>query len=359
MNKHYFIIVPADTPNGPIKGAYAFANFLSKSRDVTLVFLNNGSGANANLNPAVKKIFLANYVFGYFSKLRLYRALLAEAGGRDKVVSFSMCFYADIVNLGCKSASITCASVRGNLIENYRVDYGFLGILLALTHLLTLRFFDIVVVMTLPMANQVKKYIGKQPAIIGNFIDEKTLESFRKIRQANRVPKFVFVGSLSKRKRPSVVLKSIEAIRASGVDVRLDIVGDGLLRSHIEKQIQKDGLSDIVRMHGFQQLPYELISSADVMVLPSLSEGASRAVMEALYLGIPCVVANVDGNSELVIEGFNGALFSSIKDLPAAMLRALEISRNFDAVRPILLPKKNRQDHAVSALINLLEPGSL
>lgn len=355
MKKNYFIIVPADTPNGPIKGAYALANLLSESRDVTLVFLKNGSGAHADLNPTVKKVFLSNYISKYFDKFRLYRTLLTSKGGRNQTVSISMCFSADILNLGCKSFAVTCSSVRGNLIENYRVDYGFFGVILAFLHLWALRLLDVVVVMTLPMAKQVKKYIGKEPIIIGNFVDEKRLDSFRKLRQVNSVPRFVFVGSLSRRKRPSVLLESIAEIRASGFDVRLDIVGDGLLRSDIEKKIQKNGLSNVIRMHGFQESPYELIFSADVMVLPSISEGASRAIMEALYLGVPCVVADVDGNSELVIEGFNGALFSSIIDLPGAMLRALEISKNLDPLRPILLPNKNRQDQAVSSFISLLE----
>ena len=356
MNKKYFIIVPADTPHGPIKGAYALANSLvGVGRDVTIVSVKTGKGAKANLDAAVKKICLADYASGYFNKLTLYRSMLSKAGTRDEVASISMCFSADAINLACKRQSITCSSVRANLIENYRMDYGLLGIILAVTHLSALRFFDKVVVMNQSMARQVEKYIGKYPNVIGNFIDEKTLEHIPIVRLFDNNMRFIFVGSLSKRKRPWMVIKAIKSLLSKGLVVQLDILGDGPLRSKMEDKIVRYKLSTFVRLYGFQEKPYEFLKNADVMVLPSLSEGASRSVMEALYLGIPCVMADMDGNSELVIDGYNGALFNTPDELENAMLRAVQISRNFQNSRPILLPENNRQTYAVSIFIRMLE----
>ena len=356
MKKIYFIIVSADTPHGPVKGAYALANSLSDNgRNVTLVIVKKGTGANAHLNNSVKKICLADHVSGYFNKLSFYQKILVQAGNRNKIVSISMCFSADAINIHCRKFAKTCSSVRGNLIQNYRLDYRVLGFLFAFMHLLMLRFFDEVVVMTKPMALQVKRYIGKQPNIIGNFVDEKPLAFRNKTYNITSKPRFVFVGTLSKRKRPALLLDAIKILHGYSLDFHLHLVGDGPLRPYIESKIIKDNLSNNVTLHGFIKSPFKIITSSDVMVLPSLSEGASRAVMEALYLGVPCVVANIDGNSELIEEGFNGALFSEIADLPGAMLRALDISRSLGPIRPILLSKKNRQISAVSLFIDLLE----
>ena len=51
------------------------------------------------------------------------------------------------------------------------------------------------------------------------------------------------------------------------------------------------------------------------MVLPSFSEGVSRSALEALFLGVPCVLRDVDGASELIHDGINGYLFNENSEL--------------------------------------------
>ena len=104
--------------------------------------------------------------------------------------------------------------------------------------------------------------------------------------------------------------------------------------------------------NGQIENPYPLISVADVFVLPSLSEGISRASLESLYLGIPCVLRNVDGNKELIQDGLNGKLFNDDDDLPNAMLIAAEIRRKKHKT-VCLLPKKYRQQNAVNKFLQL------
>ena len=90
------------------------------------------------------------------------------------------------------------------------------------------------------------------------------------------------------------------------------------------------------------------------LVLPSLSEGVSRSALEALYLGVPCVLRDVDGSSELIQEGINGYLFSENSELPNAMMRAVELSRNRNELVS-LLPEKFRQKRAARQYLDLLE----
>ena len=92
------------------------------------------------------------------------------------------------------------------------------------------------------------------------------------------------------------------------------------------------------------------------LVLPSASEGISRAALEALYLGVPCVLRDVDGNRELIRPGHNGALFKKNEELASAILAALAISnRTLGQTRESLLPEIFRQEYAASKYIRLME----
>src|SRR5690606_19682826 len=101
-------------------------------------------------------------------------ALRHLAGGPP--VSLSFCFSADCTNLMCRDLAFTCSSVRGNLYNAYRDDYGWPGLPLAGLHLLLQRWFHLSLAMTDAMAGQVRRASGARPIIVPNFIDEAFLE---------------------------------------------------------------------------------------------------------------------------------------------------------------------------------------
>jgi glycosyltransferase involved in cell wall biosynthesis len=68
------------------------------------------------------------------------------------------------------------------------------------------------------------------------------------------------------------------------------------------------GLSDIVWLPGERDNVPELLGAMDVFVLPSLAEGISNTILEAMATGLPVVATDVGGNSELVVEGETGLL---------------------------------------------------
>lgn len=354
MKSKIFILIPADVPSGPVKGAYALANSLVEYREVSLVTLKEGEGAEAALNSNVKKISLSD-MGNFFGKLKAYRKMLSRAGGREHVASISMCFSADVLNSFCAAEAVTCSSVRGNLTLNYRMDYGVMGLVLAAIHLLWLKRVDRIVAMTLSMSQQVERYSRCRVDIIGNFVDEFHLEKYRKISAKQDSLRFIFIGSLSKRKMPSLLIDAIVNLADKGLCVHLDILGEGPLYEQIESQIEHKGLQHLIKMHGFVASPYELLSSANAMVLPSLSEGISRASLESLYLGVPCVLRNSDGNSELIDEK-NGALFLEDSNLVDAMLVAGRLSQCApDGLRPNLLPCNFQRKVAVTKYLELIE----
>lgn len=351
--REIFILIPSMQPTGPIKGAIALANALVAERKVTLVTLKPGPGAEAFLDPRVRQLSLAEY--GTLPrKARAYRQILREAGGRAKVASISSCFTPDMTNVLCRDVAVTCASVRGNLSLAYRMDYGLPGVPLAAAHLTALRGVDHVVAMTSAMARQISRYTGRSPAVIGNFLDEPPLDQYRAARNRGGPLRFVFLGRLTKGKRPGLLIDALADLRAAGVDVRADIVGDGPLRQSLVEQIQARGLNDVVTMHGHIPTPYSILAAADALVLPSLGEGLPRAGMEALYLGVACVLRDTDGNAELVKSGVNGVLFKRDSDLSTALLEAADCARKTSPGMS-LLPDNCRQQSGARSFLNLVE----
>ena len=234
------------------------------------------------------------------------------------------------------------------------MDYGAKGIALALAHLLWLRRFDHIVAMTESMARQISQLAKVKPTVISNFVDEEPLDAFRNTHARTGSLRFLFVGSLTDRKRPMLLIEALAQLHASGYEVRLDIVGEGPLRGQLEDAIAERQLSGRVMLHGQLREPYAELGQADVFVLPSLSEGTSRAALEASYLGMICVMRRADGNDELIAEGVNGQLFNDDCELSGAMLQAALLSRLSPAGQ-CKLPLSFRQTenaHRYAALVS-------
>jgi glycosyltransferase involved in cell wall biosynthesis len=353
MTRTIFILVPSPHPTGPVKGAFALANALAPIRRVIMVYLKDGPGVDAPLDGRVEEISLAATPGGWRRRLNAYRKMLLDAGGRHKVGSISMCLYADLTNRFCAKEAVICSSVRGNLLQNYRFDYSWPGVPLALGHLLALRAFDHVVAMTHSMAAQIHTLTALQPKVIGNFVDETALERYRQIDGSVSGPmRFVFVGSLSVRKQPELVISAIEKLGRQ--DIQLDLLGNGPLYEKLTGVVESKRLQGQVRLHGQVSDPYPIVSAADALILPSRSEGVPRAALEALYLGIPCVLRDVDGNLELLGGSGHGVLFGRDEDLAAAMLKAVAHTRGRTG-RASLLPQGFRQEIAARQYLGLLE----
>lgn len=354
MKRIIYLLIPSLHPTGPIKGAIALANAMVENRKVFLVTLKSGPGAQCDIDDRVKVIHLYKKD-GWINRLRSYRQYLNSAGRQDQVASISSCFSADFFNLFMRKHAVICSSVRSNLPQNYKHTYGWTGLILALVHFALLRGFHHVVTMTQAMARQVAATLGRQPTVIANFVDERVIEPYRHAVNKYGQYRLVFVGSLTLRKQPMAIVKAMEILCAKGYDFHADFIGDGPVKSTLEKEIQKRKLTHTIHLHGHLIELFHIVSKADVFVLPSSSEGVSRACLEALHLGVPCVLRDVDGNGELIQSGVNGILFHNDADLPTAILAAIKLSRENKCSTVSLLPPDYRQENAARAYLNLVE----
>jgi glycosyltransferase involved in cell wall biosynthesis len=116
------------------------------------------------------------------------------------------------------------------------------------------------------------------------------------------------VGSLSPEKNHQALIRVVAALRGAGMPVRLWLIGDGPERPGIARMVREAGLDDKTWLAGVRGDVATLLSGADLLVLPSLTEGMPAVVIEAGLSGLPVVAFNVGGIDEVVSDGVTGLL---------------------------------------------------
>jgi glycosyltransferase involved in cell wall biosynthesis len=116
------------------------------------------------------------------------------------------------------------------------------------------------------------------------------------------------VGSLYPVKGHKYLLQAIPAILERIPCTTFLIIGRGELEGHLKDEVARLGLDHKVRFLGLRHDIQELLALMDVFVLPSLSEGLSIALLEAMAARRPVVATSVGGNPELVVDGETGYL---------------------------------------------------
>ena len=99
--------------------------------------------------------------------------------------------------------------------------------------------------------------------------------------------------------------------------MRLVMVGDGALRSEVGQLVAAAGVADRVWFAGERSDVADVMRGLDCFALPSLAEGVSNTILEAMATGLPIVATRVGGNTELIESGLTGTL------VPVADSRAL------------------------------------
>ena len=117
----------------------------------------------------------------------------------------------------------------------------------------------------------------------------------------------ITVGRLAPIKGHTVLLKAWKEIVAPD-NRKLLIVGEGPEHDALHKYCIENDITDTVIFTGFRSDISDLLFASDIFVLSSFSEGLSCSIIEAIAHGLPCVVTDVGGNSEIVQDSVNGYL---------------------------------------------------
>jgi glycosyltransferase involved in cell wall biosynthesis len=112
--------------------------------------------------------------------------------------------------------------------------------------------------------------------------------------------RLIFLGRLVDWKAVDVTLDALAEARRCGVDVTLDILGDGDQRGALEAKVARDGLSEVVRFHGFlpQAACAAHLARADALILNSIYECGGAVVLEAMAQGLPVIASDWGGPAD-------------------------------------------------------------
>lgn len=118
----------------------------------------------------------------------------------------------------------------------------------------------------------------------------------------------VSVGRFAPEKHFENIVPAAKALQAMNLAFMWHIVGDGSERARVEILITENGLKDYVILEGSKTNPYPYMKYADLFVHPSYIESQGLTVLEAMALGVPCVVTKSRGPCEFIEDGINGLL---------------------------------------------------
>lgn len=170
--------------------------------------------------------------------------------------------------------------------------------------------------------------ITNEIEVIPNFIDlekfkKQKKDHFKKAICPNDEMLVVHTSNFRKVKRIGDVIKVFNNIHKE-IPAKLLMIGDGPERAHAEEQCRELGINQDVRFLGKLEAVEEVLSVADLFLMPSEKESFGLAALEAMACEVPVISSNTGGIPELNINGVTGFM-SNIGDVEEMTKNALII----------------------------------
>ena len=119
----------------------------------------------------------------------------------------------------------------------------------------------------------------------------------------------------------------------AGCNFRIVIAGDGPVRTRLEELARSLGVADRVAFLGFREDVSDLLAACDLVALPSLREGLSIALLEAMAAGKPIIATSIGSNREVASQAEIARLIPAA-DAPALCEAILQFTRDPGADGP-------------------------
>jgi colanic acid/amylovoran biosynthesis glycosyltransferase len=155
---------------------------------------------------------------------------------------------------------------------------------------------------------------------------------------SGHAPVILYIGRLVPEKGQTILLEAVARLTGRGLDVELQLAGDGALRPELERTATRLDIADRVTFLGAvgQEELRELYERAAVFCLPSFAEGVPVVLMEAMAMGLPVVTTRIAGIPELVEHERSGILVApgradELTDSLASLLEEPELRQNLGA----------------------------
>jgi len=134
----------------------------------------------------------------------------------------------------------------------------------------------------------------------------------------------IVVGRLTPNKNHKAAIEALRLLVAQGVDISMDLAGDGPEREHLTKQVAAAGLTDRVRFHGMVDYGevMRLFGESDVQILSTYQEGFGKVLLEGMVQGVVPVLSHSPVADEIAGHGSRGVVVDP--DDAAAMAAAVQ-----------------------------------
>ncbi|NBR86016.1 MAG: glycosyltransferase [Verrucomicrobia bacterium] len=161
------------------------------------------------------------------------------------------------------------------------------------------------------------------------------------------------VGRFDPNKKHLLLIDAFNRVASQLPGARLVIVGDkGAEKDKIHAAVQASPVRDRIHLAGFQANPTPWYQALDLLAAPSIFEGLSNAVLEAMACGVPCLAHTACGNAEVITSGSDGflATLDSVELLAAELHRVLSNQTELAAVGQRARARV-MQDFSMSAMV--------
>jgi len=150
--------------------------------------------------------------------------------------------------------------------------------------------------------------------IVSSSINSKELATFVQKRKnrlskgATKRAKIVFIGRLVSIKKADLAIDALALLRERSTHYYLYTVGNGPSLPELRKKVHSYKIQDSVKFITNTNNPWKHLVDADILVLPSDSEGSPKILLEAMYMGVPIVTTDWPGVEEIIKHNKNGII---------------------------------------------------
>ncbi|MEQ4988959.1 glycosyltransferase family 4 protein [Proteus sp. fly-1089] len=293
MNKiNILFVISSLEKGGPVNQLYELLSKINENNfNIIVLSLSNFEKERSRYNDFLKlNIELISFNYDGYNFFKINSALKNIMLHKNVDVVISQGFRSDIslpklVNL--KKISI----LHNYIYPDYRYEYGLVkSIIMSLLHIYALKKVDTVISVSQSVSEYIKLKYNLASKYIRNGVKEKKINLFNEKKTIN----LVYVGNLDKRKNVNALLKSFNMLDGN---FKLRIIGSGPEEEILRK---KYSFNSKIIFEGYSNHVDDILSESDIFISASTFEGLPMAVLEALSIGIPCILSDIPPHNEII-----------------------------------------------------------
>lgn len=195
------------------------------------------------------------------------------------------------------------------------------------------------------------RYLGYTPIAISDYIRNTILQTYKlrledvpciynginmDIFKPNEnktddrdIIQYINVGRMSEQKNQLLLIDSFNQVQKIKDNISLKIIGDGELRTEIERRIKKYNLQDKIELLGIKENVVDYMNDSDIFVLSSNYEGLPLVLLEAMACKLPIISTKVGGVIDIIENNKNGIIVEqgNVNEMSYAMIEMYEKSK--------------------------------